>query len=70
MIILERLVTVLSAQPQAILLRRRPISLKTLSSKDIVFGAMIPNMPKQTKNQHLSHATLTFKSLIDYDVNY
>jgi len=34
------LVTALSDQPQAILLRRRPISLNNLSSKDVVFGAI------------------------------
>ena len=42
MIILEMLVTALSDQPQATLLRRRPISLNTRSSNDIVFGAITP----------------------------
>ena len=36
MIILEILLTALSDQPQAILLRRRPISLNTLSNNDVV----------------------------------
>jgi len=37
-IILEILVTAVSDHPQAILLRRRPISRNTLSSKEVVFG--------------------------------
>ena len=42
MIILEMLVTALSDQPQAILLRRRPSSLNTRSNQDIIVGAMTP----------------------------
>ena len=41
-IILDKFVTVLSDQPQAIFLRRRPISLNTLSNNDVVFGDIIP----------------------------
>ena len=42
MIILEILVTASSHHPQAILFKRRPTSLNTLSNSDIVFGAIIP----------------------------
>jgi len=42
MIILDSLVNALTDHPQAIRLRRRPISRKTLSNKEVIFGAMTP----------------------------
>jgi len=42
MIILEMFVTALSDHPQAIFFSRRPISLNSRSSREVVFGAITP----------------------------
>lgn len=42
MIILEIFVTALSDHPQAIFFSRRPTSLNSRSSREVVFGAIMP----------------------------
>ena len=46
---LDKLVTTLSDQPQAILLRRRPSSLNTRFNQDIVLGVMPASMTSCSK---------------------
>lgn len=60
---LDKLVTTLSDQPQAILLRRRPSSLNTLSNQDVIVGAMPASITSCSKLTSLRAYPPIFKLL-------